>query len=306
MEEFMNRFVGLSLMCLMFMSAQADSDENKSEFKGSSWSLYMSQDGDDPIQVQSERKEYDKNGVTLHRKSQGIIDRDGVYKPIDGKNVENPFKRRPFLGADQKKEENEFNRKKVFPNQQRTKPNKGNGGFWKVLAYPFVKENNENSRDKIFQKKRFYGIHPKFADSKENDMEEKLSKRSRVSFYRPVEKMFEKIFGTKGESEEKRGIRGKRHSFWNKSNRESKVQQPSFEHRENFEKKQRHPFWFKHDRNPGVQQPVRLRPVRKTTAEHRQPRRWFDDDFERRQMAIWKQMREFEESFFGDFYGEEE
>lgn len=301
----MNRFVGLSLMCLMFVSTQADSDENKSEFKGSSWSLYMSQDGDDPIQVQSERKEYDKNGVTLHRKSQGIIDRDGVYKPVDGKGVENPFKRRSFFGSDQKKEGKEFNREEVSQDQQGTKSNKGDSRLWKVLAYPFIKENKENSRDKVFQKKRFYGLHPKFADSKGNDIEEKLSKRSRVSFYRPVEKMFEKIFGSKGESEEKRGIRGKRPSFWNKSNRESKVRQPSFEHRENFEKKQRPPLWFKYDQSPKMQQPARLRPVRKATAERGHPRRWFDDDFERRQMAIWKRMREFEESFFGDFYEEE-
>jgi len=302
----MNRFVGLSLMCLVFMSAQADLDEGKSEFKGRSWSLHMSQNGDEPIQVQSERKEYDRNGVTLHRKSQGIIDKDGIYKPIDEEGAENLFKKRSFFGRDQKEGEKRFNHEGGFKNQK--KPPKKYNGFWKVLAYPFVKENNEDLQDQAFQKRRFHGLHPKFSGPNENDMEEKLSKRSRVSFYRPVEKMFENIFGSKDDLKEKQGFFEKKSSFGDRQNRE--IQKPPFEQRE-ISGKRPH-FWFKHGQKPGMKNPpfhqdlgkqqARPRPEK---AEQRHTGRWFDD-FERRQQAIWRQMRELEESFFGDFYGEEE
>lgn len=308
----MNRFVGLSLMCLVFMSTQADPGEIESEFKGSSWSLYMSQNGDEPIQVQSERKEYDKNGMTVHKKSQGIIDRDGIYKPIDAQDFQIPDRERSFSEYNQKKDEEKFDRDEFFRSQHKVKPHKKHGGLWKVFAYPFVKDDGDNSQDKAFQEKRFHGFYPKFtgSDSKENDMEKKLSKRSRVSFYRPVEKMFERIFGPKRELEEKRKSLVKRPSFLGRPNQKQRVQWPQFEH----EPERRSPFGFKHDQRmenppfrhdqkPRMQSPMKSYPVKK--AERKQPKRWFDD-FERRQQATWERMRELEEFFFGDFYGERE
>jgi hypothetical protein len=307
----MKRFVGLSLMCLVFVSVQADSSEVDSNFKGSSWSLYMSQDGDEPIQVQSERKEYDKNGMTVHKKSQGIIDRDGIYKPIDERDFKSPFKKRSFFGCDLQKRENQFEHDKFLRNQHKVNPQKKHGGLWKVLAYPFVKEDNENSQEKAFQKKRLHCLHPKFAGPEENNMEEKLSRRSRVSFYRPVEKMFEKIFGRKSEREERWRPHEKGSSFEERQNQDMRIQQLPFEHKSG----KRFPFGFKHNQNSRMENPpfqhdqasrvkpsMRLRPVKRVE----QPRRHWFDDFERRQQAMWEQMRELEKSFFGDFYGEEE
>ncbi len=70
----MSRFVGLSLMCLMFMSAQADD-----QFSGSSWVFQSYQDGDGKGQFQSENQEFDETGVIKHDRVKGDI-RNGVCK----------------------------------------------------------------------------------------------------------------------------------------------------------------------------------------------------------------------------------
>lgn len=279
----MKRFMGLSLMCLMFLSVQAGSNQGVSEFKGSSWSLYMSQNNDEPIKVQSERREYDENGVTHHKKSKGII-KDGIYKPIEEKDFKSPFKKRSFFGCEPKKDEKKFDREEFLQDQHKAKPHKKRGGLWKVLAYPFVKEDDESSQEKTFQKKRFHGLHPKFTGPEENNMEEKLSRRSRISFYRPVEKMFEKIFGQKRASEERRGPHVKKSPFVRESDYQfSKIDHPS----------------FYQDQDSRMQRP--MRPRSEKNAERSHPGHWFDD-FERRQQAMWKQMRELENAFFSDFY----
>lgn len=72
----MNRFAGLPFMCLMFLSTHANS-----EISGSNWSLQLSQNNGEPVQLQMEGEEFDKNGVTSY-KSEGIIE-DGVYKPTN-------------------------------------------------------------------------------------------------------------------------------------------------------------------------------------------------------------------------------
>ncbi len=273
----MNRFVGLSLMCLMFLSAQAESGQGESEFRGSSWSLQLSQDNGEPIKVKSERKEYDKTGVTLHRKSQGIIE-NGVYKPVSEQDLNNPSWRRARI---EKNRENVPYMKhhprrygKNFPKDFRQDFRRGfrknfrndfrMDGFGKDFRRDFRKnfrqqfeedfnghepiiihphevlgfdemENMSQAKQppmrrwgkhhpaKFTEKSRHHPqkfswrkhSHPMVTDrntvadhvaenSMSDNLEDKLRNRSRVSFYRPVEKLFEKLFGVKKRNDEKK------------------------------------------------------------------------------------------------------
>ena len=72
----MNKFAGLPFMCLIFLSAHANPDGS-----GSNWSLQLSQNNGESVQVQMEGEEFDKDGVTSY-KSEGTIE-DGVYKPTN-------------------------------------------------------------------------------------------------------------------------------------------------------------------------------------------------------------------------------
>ena len=75
----MKRFAGLSLMCLMFLSTHACP-----EISGSSRSLQMSQNNDEPMFFEYEKTEYDETGEKQHEKRRGTIDKNGVVKVIEG------------------------------------------------------------------------------------------------------------------------------------------------------------------------------------------------------------------------------
>lgn len=259
----MNRFVGLSLMCLMFLSARAESNQGESEFRGSSWSLQMSQNNDEPIKVKSERKEYDKTGVTLHRRSQGIIE-NGVYKSISEQDLNEPSQvgTRGIGNAPQMKHNPrgifDFKRGENMP-QMRQHPRRYGKNlhkdFGKRFRNDFGNQHGE-SFGEDFDKNKLIIIHPqeifdfgdtenmpkakrlpmerwgahhprKFsersrhhpqefvrknhhhprfaeqtADQTSDKMEDRLKNRSRVSFYRPVERLFEKLFGLKKQDNE--------------------------------------------------------------------------------------------------------
>lgn len=251
----MNRFVGLSLMCLMFLSTQAESEQGESEFRGSSWSLQLSQDNGEPIKVKSERKEYDKTGVTLHRKSQGIIE-NGVYKPVSEQDLSNPFGRKahsveknhenvPYMRHHPRRYGKNFQKdfgqdfrrgfRKNFRNDfRRDDFEKDFNGYEPIMIYPHevlgFDEAENMPQAKQLPKRRWSRRHPmKFAEksrhhpqkfswrkhhhpmvadhaaesSMSDNLKNKLQNRSRVSFYRPVEKLFEKLFGIKKQNDEK-------------------------------------------------------------------------------------------------------
>ncbi len=273
----MKRFVGLSLMCLLFVSVHAES-----EIEGSSWSLQLVQNNDEPIQVQSERKEYDKTGVTLHRKSRGIIE-NGVYKPINGEDVNDseqivPFKIK-FLHP---KEDDQGSQKRKFVKNERPHYRLGHRGFWDrggFFGRGHLYQEQEDSQDKEFQtthSSRYPMVdrNSRIENSEDEEMHSKLRNRSRVSFYRPVEKMFEKLFGTDKEKK--------------------------FKHRHDRGlHKQRHPFWHK-----GQDQGVAV-PVKQMNRKHFDQQQLLEN-YERQRQALMKKMRELEESFFGDFYVDEE
>lgn len=76
----MKKVAGLSVLCFLFFgNVHADQDEGKNEYSVKSWSINMEQRGNEPIQVQTERKESNKNGVVLHEKTSGIIDKNGRF-----------------------------------------------------------------------------------------------------------------------------------------------------------------------------------------------------------------------------------
>ena len=256
----MNRLVGLSLLCLTFVSAQAEEDQDKSEFEGNSWSLYMSQHGNEPVQVQWERKNYDKTGVTLHRKGKGRVE-NGKYKPDGEEDVKNLSESVAFPEYDQ--DEQKINKE--------AKQSKGPYDFWNILVYPFGSSNQEGARRQNFRKYECRKKHRPIGSRYEDSMEDKLSQRSRVSFYRPVERMFEKIFGSKKGDEQNAAKKTLRHEL---------------------------PYVY----GPNVRQPIKAHPIKRP--ERRQHQHWFED-FERHQRAVWKQMLEFEKAFFSDFYEEE-
>ncbi len=78
----MSRFVGLSLMCLLFMSAQADD----SQFSGSVEVFQSYQNGDGEGKFQSESQEFDSTGMTKHDRVEGNIE-GGVYKVTNRENL---------------------------------------------------------------------------------------------------------------------------------------------------------------------------------------------------------------------------
>ena len=276
----MNRFVGLSLMCLMFWSAQAKSEQGESEFSGSSWSIQMSQNNGEPIKVKSERKEYDKTGVTLHRRSQGIIE-NGVYKPISEQDFDNlSWKEDQDIDALLKigdQYEDRTNEKKDFRKNKR-----------KFHPRGFFKFKGKKDMPEVKHHPRRYGYHPIKFDEKlrrrpqdfarkeqqrpmptnqtVDNMENRLKNRSRVSFYRPVERMFEKLFGIKKQNDEKRS---------------------------NFEE------------NSSMYRPTKPHFVKKKDRRH--PRRggWFrnyDSQNQAETEGFWRNMPEFEDEFFDDEY----
>ncbi len=327
----MNRFVGLSLMCLMFVSTHADP-----EISGSSWSLQMSQNNSEPIQVQTERKEYDKTGVTLHRKTKGIIE-NGIYKTIDDQDLNNVSGRKShdidalLKIADQYENE----RKDLQGNRGKVKHHpRGTSGFKKGKDWSFFNKHHprryrrdhwenledgfgENSGDEeqmiIYQPRGIsdpfensndlpkFGHHPKkhpgkpraigffhmdpdqksiesdqksqkrmaFADSTTDPIKDRLKNRSKVSFYRPVERMFEKIFGTK------------------KHGSDEKTDLAKTPERQ-FVIKHRLPERMNREKKPGG---------------------WFED-FDKHNRAaaaeLLRSMQEFEDSFFEEYYGTEE
>jgi len=90
----MSRFVGLSLMCLMFMSAQA---HDQDQYSGSSWVFQSYQDGDGDGQFESESQEFDKTGITKHDRVKGDI-KNGVCKVTSKEDLRNSAKEnRPFF-----------------------------------------------------------------------------------------------------------------------------------------------------------------------------------------------------------------
>ncbi len=269
----MNKLVGVSLMSLMFLSAHA-----KPEISGSSWSLRMSQNNEEPIQVQSERKEYDDTGVTLHRRTKGIIE-DGVYKTIDEEDLRDFSQRRSRDIDSLLKIANQYeNEKKDFrENKRKMKPR--SDGFFRLKykeGWPFKKYHPRRYGHRLGEDsqetERFSGKHHhkgKCHKDPTESMKDRLQSRSRVSFYRPVERMFEKIFGTKKHET------GDRKSF-----------------RE----------------NPRMQKPIR--PYKKIDREEFSKRdNWFED-FERQNQEataeLLRSMQEFENNFFDEHYGTEE
>lgn len=275
----MNRFMGLSLICLVFTAAQAESDQ--SEFKGSSWFLRMSQDNDGPINVEWEGKECDTNGVVWHRKNQGVIV-DGEYKPIKGKDVKNTLKK-SFSELEDKDEELTADQEKFLEKQHKIKRRKGErelfsksfskyhkdnpkteNGLWEVLLFPFGNNHHEKVKYEDFSRKNSKISNP--CTIKDN-----LIGRSRISFCNPIERVFEKIFGSKKDSNRKR-------------NQKFKVQRdlPVFDHGRDVQMhrpKKHHSLEKMKNRNSDIE----------------------FEDFERQYQMMWKQMRELEQAFFGDF-----
>lgn len=280
----MNRFVGLSLVCLVCTPVQADSDQR--EFSGNSWSLRMSQDNDGPVNVKWEGKEYDKTGVVWHRKSQGVIV-DGEYKPIKEKDFKNPSKR-SFSTTENNDKELSINQKKFLEQQHKIKRPKGECGsftksfskhhqndqktendLWEVLLFPFVKNQHEKVKHKDFSRKNSNMHYSKVSDP--STTKDNLSRRSRISFCNPIEKIFEKIFGSKKDNDRK----------WN----------PKF--------KARRPLPISdHCRNSQMPKPKRHHLVEKIN--NRRSNTEFDN-FEHQYQMMWKQMRELEQFFFDDF-----
>ena len=331
-EEKMNRFAGLSLICLTFLSAHASS-----EFTGSSWSLQMSQNNEEPIQVQTERKEYDKTGITLHRRTKGIIE-NGVYKPIYEQGRGDSFRREPQdidsllkLSDQYESKRNEFKkhkrkmkhcpdeffgskRKKHWPfakhpprryeerhdmdvredlNENFADIEPGAGHYAHENSDFGNIENRPEGRHHLRRHFRKHGPlnlmkmrpHPRsvefaegqphyvmIVDSNSDVMKDRLKNRSRVSFYRPVEKMFEKIFGIKKKDSEKPDV---------------------------FEKDLR------------MQEPVKPNPPKKFSRENFLKRNnWFKDFDDRQSLAgteeLLKNMKEFEDEFFNEYYDVEE
>ena len=79
----MSRFVGLSLMCLMFMSAQAHDND---QYWGSSYFFQSHQDGDGEGEFQSESKTFDGTGLIKHDRIKGNLE-DGVWKITSRENL---------------------------------------------------------------------------------------------------------------------------------------------------------------------------------------------------------------------------
>ena len=282
----MNRFVGLSLMCLVFASTQADSDQG--EFKGSSWVLRMSQNSDGPINVEWEGVESDETGVVSHKKSRGVVV-DGVYRPIKGKDSKNSFKK-SFSESQKNDEELSADRERFLEKYHKIKHQKGDresfkksclerpkkdhkieDGLWKVLFFPFVKGQHEKVNSKDVLKESSKISDPKTI--KEKAIKDNLSGRSRISFSDPIEKIFEKMFGYKKHRD-------------HKCNHKFKV-------------RRNQPFLHDHGWGVPMQRPRKLHPLEKV--KNRRKNIEFED-FERQYQMMWKQMRELEKSFFGDFY----
>ncbi|MBO4405857.1 MAG: hypothetical protein J5821_03935 [Alphaproteobacteria bacterium] len=288
----MNRFVGLSLICLMFLSARAESDQGDSEFRGSSWSIQLSQKNGEPIKVKSEQKECDKTGVILHRRSEGTIE-NGKYKSIseqdligeeaaasknrisrDGRNFGKTHKKDVFRMGHRRPfgifslENPDFKNRKDVPQmrqhprgifdfrhgedmpQMKQHPRRYGKNlrkdFRKNFRKPFKESSSEDFEKQVEENfgghepmaehqfarrghrhpmfagqmfdRRKHQHHPIFARQAEDrisdqapgnsaqmasNMEDRLKNRSRVSFYRPVEKLFEKLFGIKKQNDKK-------------------------------------------------------------------------------------------------------
>ncbi len=89
----MSRFVGLSLMCLVFMSTQA---RDHDQYSGNSWMFQLYQDGDGEGQFQSENQEFDETGITKHNRVKGDI-KDGVCKVTSREDLHNSARETRFF-----------------------------------------------------------------------------------------------------------------------------------------------------------------------------------------------------------------
>ncbi len=259
----MKKFIGVSIACLVFLNVQAKSNENSDEnsnFSESSWSIQMTQNNGEPIQVQSEQKELNKHGVVIHRKSKGVIE-NGVYKPISEENLSDPSPQKLFESINS----NDFEQ---------------NVPSVRVIRFPQDFQNIEEMqppRRKFFKVKKPH-VNRNFADNyspknhqemTEGDLKDKINNRSRVSFYRPVENIVEKLFGIENSNEQK-------------------VQKPVAHSPINEEVTPTYVPEMNVPQTPHKKKVKRLSPRKK---------QWFKDMY-RRQKALQEEMQAFYDNFF--------
>lgn len=104
----MNKLISLSIICLFFLKPVYAEEDSFSE---KSWSIKMSQNGDEPIQVESERIERNKDSIVLHKKNKGTIDKNGLYKEcIDNENINDNdfFNEENYQDKERDKNKNEY------------------------------------------------------------------------------------------------------------------------------------------------------------------------------------------------------